>query len=140
MKTKIIKKGFTLVELLVVIAIIGILAAVVLVSLQSQRIKARFSNVVSGAASQVPYLAECYLNQSAFTAPVLTGNAPQTAHICNGSIVWKNANFDQTGIKCRYTSASAYQFTICCDNGTTDMGVTCTADNGKCDTNITCTY
>ncbi len=41
------KKGFTLIELLVVIAIIGLLASVVLVSLNSSRAKARDTKAIS---------------------------------------------------------------------------------------------
>ena len=61
MKTKRYTKGFTLIELLVVIAIIGILAAVVLVTISSQRKRAQLANFKTEVANaQGEIMAQCY--------------------------------------------------------------------------------
>jgi len=79
------RRGFTLIELLVVIAIIGILAAIVLVSLNSARSKARDTRRAADLA-QIQLALEMYAdsNNSAYpigdadctTATPLVGLAP----------------------------------------------------------------
>lgn len=60
MKNK--SKGFTLIELLVVIAIIGILASVVLASLNSARNKSKDAKIVAQLKSMIPQ-AQLYTGQ-----------------------------------------------------------------------------
>lgn len=63
MKNSLKQKGFTLIELLVVIAIIGILSAVVLVSLNSARAKSRDARRLSDVR-QIMTAMEIYYNDN----------------------------------------------------------------------------
>jgi prepilin-type N-terminal cleavage/methylation domain-containing protein len=90
--------GFTLIELLVVIAIIGILAAAILASLGSARLKGRDAAIKSNlhsAQEQIELIRgtdDCYMYNGACPA----GNVPTSFAGCVGYVHWI----------CNYTAVS----------------------------------
>ncbi len=68
-------KGFTLIELLVVIAIIGILASVVLASLNSARAKSRDANRAAQIDQVMKALSMYHLDVGSYPTSISTGHA-----------------------------------------------------------------
>ena len=71
------KSGFTIIELLMVVALIGILASIIMVSLENARRKANlaaFKHEVSGSVAGL--IAEC--DSNAITTPAETNNVKWT--------------------------------------------------------------
>ncbi|MFZ4500006.1 MAG: prepilin-type N-terminal cleavage/methylation domain-containing protein [Minisyncoccia bacterium] len=76
------QKGFTLIELLVVIAVIGILASVVMASLNSARVKARDAKRLAGLR-EIQTAVELYYSDNGHYPILLTYN-----NTSSGDVLW----------------------------------------------------
>lgn len=77
------KKGFTLPELLMVTALIGILAAVVLVSMSHSRKRAREARVLGSISSAVAAMQTCWMHGGEVNRPTANENTGGN-DICDG--------------------------------------------------------
>jgi|GEM_PF-995853 len=116
-----LKKGFTLIELLVVIAIIGILAALIIVSLSNARGRAQDTQRKNNARNIDSALAQYYVDQTTNAYPQVAGTEAAdgvpigTATACTapldtlvgttGYLSQHTACGDPTGLAHRYATA-----------------------------------
>ncbi len=129
------EKGFTLIELLVVIAIIGILATIVLVSLNSARNKAKDTAIKSGL-DQARVVAEMFYDDNSDYDGITNSN-PTDMDTINDNVYANNGGTNMTvyEINTAYCIQSALKSSgsHCIDStGYAGSTANCDAANADC--------
>jgi prepilin-type N-terminal cleavage/methylation domain-containing protein len=127
-------KAFTLIEIMVAIAIVGILSAVVLVSMQSYGVKARASRAMAQASSVIPSLVSCAGN---------VGNSAVqfSGYICGSSYqgygswpTWPNSSYGVVAPE-YWNSSSDWVFKVSVESGD---AICCNSAMNSCGQPTTC--